>query len=168
MTSEMIEKAGANALKGGFRNVEFRFGEIENLPVSDNEVDVIISNCVINLSPEKDRVFREAFRVLKPGGRLMVSDLVLLKPLPEIIRQSVEAYVGCIAGASMKSDYLDAIGAAGFRNVEVVAEDVYPIELSEHDPMARAISSSTGVVLQDLKDIATTVASIKVSAVKPH
>ncbi len=153
MTPEMIEKARANALKGEFNNVEFRYGEIESLPVSDDEVDVIISNCVINLSPEKERVFREAFRVLKPGGRLMVSDLVLLKPLPESVRQSVEAYVGCIAGASMKNDYLGAISAAGFRDVEVVGEDVY---------------LAGSAAKEFASDLLGAVASVKVSAIKSN
>ncbi len=144
MTPEMIEKAKANAVKGGFENVEFRLGEIENLPVSGGEVDVIISNCVINLSPEKGKVFKEAFRVLKPGGRLMVSDLVLLKPLPVSVRQSVEAYVGCIAGAVMKDEYLAAITAAGFRDLKVAGEDVYPVELAVNDPVAKAIYSDAG------------------------
>jgi SAM-dependent methyltransferase len=167
MTPEMIEKAKANALKGGFQNVEFRLGEIENLPVSGSEVDVIISNCVINLSPEKEKVFKEAFRVLKPGGRLMVSDLVLLKPLPEIVRRSVEAYVGCIAGAVMKDEYLRAITAAGFRDLTVAGEDVYPAELAVNDPIAKAICSDTGIVSDYVKDISGSVASIKISAVKP-
>ncbi len=158
MTSEMIEKAVANVSKGGFENVEFRLGEIENLPVSSSEVDVIISNCVINLAPDKARVFREAFRVLRPGGRLMVSDLVLLRPLPETIRKSVEAYVGCIAGASIKGEYLSAISAAGFADVTVVAEDVYPVQL---DPMLP-------FPLEDGKYAAESVVSIKVSAVKPN
>ena len=134
MTPEMIEKARANAVKGGFQNVEFRLGEIESLPVSDSEVDIIISNCVINLSPDKKQVFKEAFRVLKPGGRLMVSDLVLLKQLPEAVRTSVEAYVGCIAGALMKDVYLASIEAAGFRDVSIVAEDVYPVQLPQTIP----------------------------------
>jgi arsenite methyltransferase len=168
MTPEMIEKARANALKGDYTNVEFRFGEIENLPVSDAEVDVIISNCVINLSPEKGKVFREAFRVLKPGGRLMVSDLVLLKPLPDAIRQSVEAYVGCIAGASMKNDYLAAISAAGFGAVTIVAEDIYPIQLAENDPIARLIFPDHGVISESIGGILDSVASIKVSAYKPN
>ena len=167
MTPEMVEKAKANAEKGGFQNVEFRLGEIENLPVSDNEVDVIISNCVINLSPEKGKVFKEAFRVLKPGGRLMVSDLVLLKPLPEIVRQSVEAYVGCIAGAVMKDEYLAAITDAGFRDLKVVGEDVYPVELAVNDPVAKAIYSDAGIISDHAKEISGSVASIKVSAVKP-
>jgi ubiquinone/menaquinone biosynthesis C-methylase UbiE len=106
MTSEMIEKARENAQKGGYQNVEFRLGEIENIPAADNSVDVIISNCVINLSPDKGKVFQEAFRVLKPGGRLMVSDIVLLKELPDFIRDSIAAYVGCISGAMRKEDYL--------------------------------------------------------------
>lgn len=119
MTAEMIEKARENARKDDYKNVEFRLGEIENLPVADNSVDVIISNCVINLSPDKPRVFQEAFRVLKSGGRLMVSDMVLLNKLPKSIKESVEAYVGCIAGASMKEDYLKMIEEAGFKSVTV-------------------------------------------------
>jgi SAM-dependent methyltransferase len=109
MTAEMLERARENARNGNFDNVEFRIGEIENLPVGDNQVDIIISNCVINLSPKKKRVFQEAFRVLRPGGRLMVSDIVLLKDLPEEIKNSVAAYVGCIAGATTKEEYLKAV-----------------------------------------------------------
>ena len=167
MTSEMVEKAKANAVKGGFQNVEFRLGEIEDLPVSGSEVDVIISNCVINLSPEKGKVFKEAFRVLKAGGRLMVSDLVLLKPLPEIVGQSVEAYVGCIAGAVMKAEYLAAITAAGFRDLKVVGEDIYPVELAVSDPVAKAIYSDAGIISDHAEEISGSVASIKISAVKP-
>ena len=96
MTPEMIKKAGENAKKGNYKNVEFRLGEIEKLPVEDNSIDVIISNCVINLSMEKQKVFEEAFRALKSGGRLMVSDLVLVKELPDAIKESVEAYVGAL------------------------------------------------------------------------
>ena len=166
MTPEMIEKANANAAKGDFQNVEFRLGEIENLPVADKEVDVIISNCVINLSPEKEGVFKEAFRVLKPDGHLMVSDLVLLKPLPEVVRQSVEAYVGCIAGAVMKDEYLSAIRAAGFHDVRVVSEDIYPVRLAVNDPLSQAIYSDASVVSENVADILDSVASIKVSAIK--
>jgi len=120
MTPEMLEAARGNAEKGGYKNVEFRLGEIENLPVDDSSIDVIISNCVINLSPDKAAVFKEAYRVLKPGGKLMVSDIVLLGELPESVRNSPEAYVSCIAGASMKSDYMKMIKNAGFKNVKAV------------------------------------------------
>ena len=167
MTPEMIEKARQNAQKGRFENVEFRLGEIEKIPVSDDEVDVVISNCVINLSPDKEQVFKEAFRVLKPGGRLMVSDMVLLKELPEVIRQSVEAYVGCIAGAAMKGEYLAAIEAAGFRDIEILGEDIYPIELMSADPVVQAISVDPQLSEEAAKDLAGSVASIKVSAIKP-
>src|SRR5512139_3031086 len=102
MTPDMVDRARENARKDGFGNVEFRLGEIENLPAADNSVDAVISNCVINLSPDKRRVFEETFRVLKPGGRLMVSDIVLLRALPAALKDSVEAYVGCLAGAVMK------------------------------------------------------------------
>ena len=114
MTPEMLDKARENARNGGYKNVEFRLGEIENLPVADNSVDAIISNCVINLSTDKRRVFEEAFRVLKPGGRLMVSDIVILKELPDFIKDSVDAYVGCVSGAIKKNEYLKAIKASGF------------------------------------------------------
>lgn len=125
MTPEMIEKARENAKKGGYKNVEFRVGEIENLPVEDNSVDVIISNCVINLSPDKLATFKEAFRVLRPNGRVLISDLVTEGELPEDVRQSFEAWGACIAGALEKQEYFDTIQKAGFRDVTIVAEHVY-------------------------------------------
>ena len=127
MTPSMLSRARENAERGGFRNVEFRLGEIENLPVTDASVDVIISNCVINLSPDKPRVFREAVRVLRPGGRMVVSDIVLTRPLPESVRRSVEAYVGCVAGASLEEDYLRMVREAGFEHVEVVEAKTYGV-----------------------------------------
>ena len=125
MTPKMVELATRNAQAGGFANVEFRLGEIEDLPVEDNSVDAIISNCVINLSPDKLRVFKEAYRVLKPGGRIMVSDIVTDGELPEEVRQDPEAWAGCIAGAMDRGDYLEAIRRAGFERVEVVGEQAY-------------------------------------------
>lgn len=122
MTPEMIERARENARKDDYTNVDFRLGEIEHLPVADNSVDVVISNCVINLSPDKAQVFKEAYRVLRPGGRVMVSDIVLLKELPDAIKSSVAAYTGCIAGASRKEDYLATMASTGFQDVEVVSE----------------------------------------------
>ena len=114
MTPEMIALARKNAGKVGATNVEFRLGEIEHLPLVDASVDVIISNCVINLSPDKDQVFREAFRVLRPGGRLQVSDIVWTKPVPESVKNDLEAWAGCIAGALVEADYIAKINAAGF------------------------------------------------------
>jgi len=168
MTPEMIKKARQNAVQGDFTNVEFRLGEIEKLPVADNHVDIIISNCVINLSPDKQKVFQEAFRVLKPGGRLMVSDMVLLKELPEVIRRSVEAYVGCIAGAVMKQEYLAAIEDAGFHEIQVLGEDVYPVEQMVGDPIVQAIYEDLNLPPEELKDLSVSVVSIKVSAVKSN
>ena len=110
MTTEMVEKARAQARKGGYTNIDFRQGDLENMPVADDYVDVVLSNCVINLVPNKTRVFKEAFRVLKPGGRLAVSDIVLTKELPDFVKSSTEAYIGCLAGAVMKEDYLGTIG----------------------------------------------------------
>ena len=115
MTPEMLERARTNAVKAGFaRTVEFREGLIENLPIASGSVDVVISNCVINLSPDKGQVFREIFRVLKPGGRLAVSDVILAEPLPNELRERVDAWVGCIAGALSEEEYLGHIRAAGF------------------------------------------------------
>ena len=131
MTPEMIDKARANASKGDYENVEFRLGEIENLPAADDSVDIIISNCVINLSPDKPRVFAEALRVLKPGGRLVVSDLVHLVPVPENLRASEDLLVGCIANAEMKDRYVEMIREAGFKDVTVVQEKLYAPERLE-------------------------------------
>jgi SAM-dependent methyltransferase len=150
MTPEMIAKAKENARKGDYANVEFRLGEIEALPVEDNSIDLIISNCVINLSPEKEKVFREAYRVLKPGGTLMVSDLVLTRDLPADLKGSIEAYVGCIAGAIGKNEYLEFISLAGFQDVKVISESDYPVD----------------AMFEDLKVAEGVVASIKVAAVK--
>jgi len=167
MTPEMLDRARENARKGNYDNVEFRLGEIENLPVGDNQVDVIISNCVINLSPSKKRVFREAFRVLRPGGKLMVSDIVLLKELPVEIRNSVAAYVGCIAGAITKKEYLEAIREAGFEETKVVGEAAFSTELLANDPTAREIAKNLKLSREKASDLASSVVSVKVSAVKP-
>ncbi|MDQ1275950.1 MAG: arsenite methyltransferase [Euryarchaeota archaeon] len=122
MTPEMVEKAQANARKYGYLNVEFRHGDIENLPVENSYVDVIISNCVINLAPDKEKVFREAFRVLKPEGRMYISDMVLLEDLPEELKNDSELLAGCIAGAVLKEEYLRLLKKAGF-SVEILNED---------------------------------------------
>jgi SAM-dependent methyltransferase len=122
MTDEMLEKAQENAKKGGFTNVEFLKGDIENLPVDDNSVDVVISNCVINLAPDKGKVFAEMYRVLKSGGRAMVSDVVLAKPLPEEIRNDKELLIGCVSGAILKDDYLNLLKQAGFTSVTIHKE----------------------------------------------
>lgn len=166
MTPEMVARARENALKGDYNNVEFRLGEIENLPVADASIDVVISNCVINLSSNKKQVFKDVFRVLKPGGRLMVSDIVLLKPLPEPIRNSVEAYVGCVAGASLKNDYLANIQAAGFRGAQVLGETVVPVESIISAPVGQAVRESTGTTPEVVEEVANSVISIKVSAIK--
>jgi SAM-dependent methyltransferase len=125
MTPEMIERAWANAREAGYANVEFRLGDIERLPVEDASVDVVMSNCVINLATDKLAVFREALRVLRPGGRLLISDLVVEGELPEAVRLDLEAWAGCIAGALEKGEYLETIRRAGFRDVAVVGEQRY-------------------------------------------
>jgi len=166
MTPEMLQRARENKSKGEYENVEFRLGEIENLPVADSSIDVIISNCVINLSPQKDRVFLEAYRVLKPGGRLMVSDIVLLEELPEKIRASIAAYVGCVAGASKKNDYLNAISSSGFRDVKVVGEISIPEDFSLGEEITKSMIKDFGVDKSDLQRLRGAVQSIKVQAFK--
>ena len=123
MTSHMLTKARSNAEKSGSQNVEFRLGEIEHLPVADDSVDVIISNCVINLSPEKEQVFKEAFRVLKPGGRLAISDIVATAELPEEARKDLALYTGCMAGASLIDDLERMLTEAGFAQIKIKPKD---------------------------------------------
>src|SRR6201981_247066 len=128
MTDEMLALANENKRKAGVENVEFLKGEIENIPLPDNSVDVIISNCVINLSADKDRVLREAFRVLKPGGRFAVSDVVTRGAIPDEIRQKVLLWVGCIAGALEESGYRSKLKAAGFERIEIEPTRIYRVE----------------------------------------
>jgi arsenite methyltransferase len=166
MTAEMLERARANLKKGGYKNVEFRLGEIENLPIADNTADIIISNCVVNLSPNKERVFQEAYRVLKPKGRLMISDLVLLAELPEKVKTNVSAYIGCIAGADKKEEYLDKIKQAGFSQIEVVAETHLP-EMFQDEPDIKAFIEEQKLTKKEVATISDMVVSVKVSAIKP-
>jgi arsenite methyltransferase len=166
MTPEMIEKARANARKGKYINVEFRLGEIENLPAADNSIDVVISNCVINLAPNKKRVFEEAFRVLAPNGRLMVSDIVLLKELPESIHNNVEAYAGCISGAELKDKYIELIRGAGFQEVKVIEEKTYPLEYIISESTLKEAIKMANMTEEEVKEAANAVVSVKVSAVK--
>jgi len=180
MTHEMIDKARENAKKGNYKNVEFRLGEIENLPVADNTADVIISNCVINLSPNKNRIFQEAFRVLKPGGRLMVSDIVLLKELSETIKKRAHP-ASCVRGAIMKNKYLETIQQVGFHDVRIIEEKQYSFEDVVNDPNARVIVAKPNKNTQELKRVSelkeeakeivketlASTTSINVSAIKP-
>lgn len=167
MTEEMVARAKENASKGGYKNVEFRQGEIEKLPIEDNIIDLIISNCVINLVPNKERAFKEAFRVLKPGGRLMVSDIVLLKKLPDFVKESIEAYVGCVSGAASREKYLNAIESAGFENVTVIDESVFPLDCMTNDPTGQAILKSLKGSSEQLKEVEGSISSIKVRGIKP-
>jgi ubiquinone/menaquinone biosynthesis C-methylase UbiE len=168
MTAEMLDKARRNAAEGGYPNVEFRLGEIEHLPVADATVDVIISNCVINLSPDKFQVFAEAMRVLRPGGRLMVSDIALLKPLPEALRASVAAYVGCVAGAVLRDDYLEMLRRSGFEAVTVQNQSVFADSLPTQDPLVASILKDVQVSPAEAADIGRTIVSLQVSARKPQ
>jgi arsenite methyltransferase len=166
MTPEMLDKARANARRGKYSNVEFRLGEIENLPVADSSVDVVISNCVINLSPDKKRIFEEAFRVLTPKGRLMVSDIVLLDELPKVVRQNAEAYSACIAGAETKEKYLELIEKAGFQDVKVVEETNFPIDNVLREPSMKRIIKTLALSSEKLKKLEKSVVSVQVSATK--
>ena len=162
MTDEMLELARANKAKAGATNVEFLKGTIESIPLPNNSVDVIISNCVINLSSDKDAVLREAFRVLKPGGRFAVSDVIVRGDIPAAVRQNMELWVGCIAGALHADEYETKLRAAGFKNVTLEDWRVYNIE------DARSFLSSAGLEVEELaKEVVGTVASAFIRAQKP-
>ena len=166
MTAEMVERARENARKGNYRNVEFRLGEIENLPVADKSVDVVISNCVINLSPDKRRVFDEAYRVLRPGGRVMVSDIALLKELPAEVRKSIPAYVGCVGGASIKEEYLATMEAAGFKDVDIVKE--VSAGAIYDGASAQACGTNLDISAEAIRELAGSIVSMQVRATKPN
>ena len=171
MTPAMIERARENQKKVGAANVEFRLGEIEHLPVADAAVDVILSNCVINLSPDKPQVFREAFRALRPGGRLAVSDIVTDGELPQAVKQSLSAWAGCVAGAWDVKDYVAAIEAAGFTDVNVEAtywdEAMIEEAVAELDPQAAAQLAELNGRDSAEFDPGKAVFSARVTAVKP-
>jgi arsenite methyltransferase len=161
MTPEMVSLARENAQKMRIKNVEFRLGEMEHMPVGSDSIDVIISNCVINLSPDKDAVFREAFRVLKPGGRLCVSDIVLLQNLPVEIKESLDQWAGCVAGALEKSLYLHKLGAAGFVNVSTEEKNI-PLLME-----SCTAKSQDATEAQTYLDLSGKIASVNVKAFKP-
>lgn len=168
MTPEMVEQARENARISHFDNVEFRLGEIENLPLRDGEVDVVISNCVINLSPEKEKVFREAFRVLKPGGRLIVSDIVSATELPQSVKRSTAAYIACVAGAATREEYINAITKAGFEQVKIASEMIISGCCPTSDPIVQALSADPSIPPHDLQKVASNIRSITIRAVKPR
>ncbi len=164
MTPDMVAKARRNAADGGYATVEFRLGEIESLPVADSSVDVVISNCVINLVPDKARAFREAFRVLKPGGRLMVSDIVLARSLPDWLMESKDAYSACVSGAELKDRYLSVIGDAGFEDIAVMKEIPFGVDLIA---FAEDRGITGGKIPGGAESLEGAVLSVSVMAMKP-
>lgn len=168
MTDEMLEAARQNAQIGRYRNVEFRKGFIEDLPVEAASVDLIISNCVINLSPEKDRVFAEAFRVLKSGGRMMISDIVLDRDLPAAVASSLSAYIGCVAGATRRDEYLRIVREAGFRKVEILSAVKFADALGKDAPIWKETAERLEIGLGEAREWASAVISIKLRAIKPR
>jgi len=166
MTSEMIEKARENAREGGYENVEFRLGEIEDLPVADGLIDVVISNCVINLVPDKKKAFKEIFRVLKPGGRMLISDIVLLKALPKFVRDSITGYVSCISGAIKREEYMRIVEEAGFQDIRIINESYFPIEYMPNDPISCVINKDSEISAEQAKIVEISVLSITVHATR--
>jgi len=156
MTPSMITKARANAEKAGYNNVEFRLGEIEYLPVADASIDIIISNCVINLSPEKQRVFKEAWRVLKPGGRLAISDVVASMELPQEIREDLALYSGCMAGASVVEDLLEMMQAAGFTEIKISPKDASRAFIKDWAPGRGVEDYVQSATIEAFKPVRTT------------
>jgi len=167
MTPEMLARARRNAAAGGFGNVEFRLGEIEHLPVADESVDAIISNCVVNLVPNKAQVFADAFRVLKPGGRISLSDIVLLGEVPVSLRDSVEAYVACLSGAILKDEYLRLIEEAGFTDVRVVEARSFELGDVVAEDLVDQFVEQSDATRDELAAAAAMFESVKVQGSKP-
>lgn len=168
MTPEMLDRARRNARDGGYDNVEFRLGEVEHLPVADGTVDAIISNCVINLVPDKRQAFAEAFRVLKPGGRLSLSDIVTLGEIPRVVRESAEAYVACLSGAILRDDYLALLRDVGFANVRVTAEQgMGDLQDAVAADLAEELRLHADIGAEEIQRMASLFQSVRVQAVKP-
>jgi len=167
MTPEMIARARRNAAGSQIGNVEFRLGEIEHLPVEDGTVDAIISNCVVNLVPNKRQVFADAFRVLKPGGRMSLSDIVLLGEVPLQIRDSVEAYVSCLSGAILRDEYLKLIEEAGFTDVAVAESRSFTVGDVVAEDLVQEFVRQTGATMDELRAAAALFQSVRVSAKRP-
>ncbi|MDY0087427.1 MAG: arsenite methyltransferase [Coriobacteriia bacterium] len=167
MTPEMIARARRNAAQGGIDNVEFRLGEIEHLPVEDNSIDAVISNCVINLVPDKRQVFADVFRALKPGGRLSVSDIVTLGEIPLQIRSSVEAYVSCLSGAILRDDYLDLLTDVGFTDITARESRSFTVGDVVGDASAAEFAQQSGATMEEFEAAAALFQSVRVSARKP-
>lgn len=168
LSDEMLALANRNALKGNYKNTKFIKGDIEDMPLENNLADHVISNCVINLSNRKDKVFKEAYRVLKPGGKLSISDVVLERELPNFIKDSLAGQVACVSGAEKLETYLNYIKDAGFKNIEIVDQKEFPLELMLLDPQISKIAKlmNFDVTSDEAKDIASRVKSISLLATK--
>ncbi len=168
LSQEMIDLARANALKGNYAHVEFIHGDIEQVPLDDNMADHIISNCVINLSFHKSTVFKEAYRILKPGGTLSISDMVLEKELPPFIKNALAGYVACISGTEREEDYIRYAREAGFTEINIISKAQFPLELMLTDPQLSKLAQTLGISLnsQEAKKLASNVSSISMRAKK--
>ena len=168
LSEDMLDLARKNAKKGAYEHVEFIKGDIEDLPLSDEIADHVISNCVINLSLNKDKVYKEAFRILKQGGKISVSDIVLEKELPEFIKSSLAGHIACVSGAEKIDDYLEYVKDAGFSDIKIESKTNFPLELMLADPQVAKIAKEMNFNLnsKEAKDIASRVSSISITAIK--
>lgn len=168
LSKDMLALANKNAKKGNYTNVDFKKGDIEDLPLADGIADHVISNCVINLSLRKDKVYHEAYRVLKTGGRLSISDIILERELPDFIKESLAAHVACVSGAEKLESYLGYVKQAGFKNIEIKSKNNFPIALMLADPQIQKIAQQLDFDLDsdEAKDLASRVQSISLSAIK--
>lgn len=168
LSDEMLDLARKNAVKSHYTNVEFLKGDIEELPLTNNMANHVISNCVINLSLNKDKVYKEAYRVLKDGGKLSISDIVLERELPHFVKDSLAGHIACVSGAEKLEDYLQYVKDAGFKNVKVESKSEFPLELMLTDPQVMKIAREMNFNLdsEQAKDIASSVTSISLSAIK--
>lgn len=168
LSDDMLHLARNNAKKGSYKNVTFIKGDIEQLPIENNIADHVISNCVINLSLQKGKVYKEAFRVLKEGGKLSISDIVLVKELPEFVKNSLASHIACVAGAEKVEDYLQYVKDAGFKDVKIESKTAFPLALMLTDPQVMKVAKEMDFNLgsEEAEDIASRVMSISLSATK--